>query len=326
MNGILANRTTRRRGVAYGLLLGICLILMAASNTSVAAELQRGVGFAFRPIESALTDGARSVTSVAGAITEIDHLRLENQTLTGDNERLSADNTRLQEIQRENDLLTGLLQIRSGLNFQTVAAQVVGRESSDFRRVVTLDQGSDRGVIVGDVVIGPGGVLAGIVTDVGRDFANVRLITDTQSTVVGQTQTSAAAGEVFGQLGGALVMQNVDATERPKIGDEVVTAGIELSPGIRSAYPKGLLIGQVIDVRRDANAVVQTLYLQPAVDLDKLEYALIITNFQGGPADSGPTNITNPDGTLPNTEQPYLTPNPTTKPKATAAPTATKKP
>ncbi|HVA84861.1 MAG TPA: hypothetical protein VNF73_00945, partial [Candidatus Saccharimonadales bacterium] len=72
MTGLLANRTTRRRGVAYGLLLGVSLILMAFSNTSVAGELQRGVGFAFRPVEGALSDVARGMTSVAGAVTEID--------------------------------------------------------------------------------------------------------------------------------------------------------------------------------------------------------------------------------------------------------------
>ena len=77
-------------------------------------------------------------------------------------------------------------------------------------------------------------------------------------------------------------MQNIDATERPKIGDEVVTAGIELNGGVRSPYPKGLLIGQVVDVRRDANAVVQTAYLDSAVDLDKLEYVLVITDYEGG--------------------------------------------
>ena len=61
-----------------------------------------------------------------------------------------------------------------------------------------------------------------------------------------------------------------------------MTAGIELGGGVRSPYPKGLLIGQVIDVRRDANDVVQTAYLQPAADLDKLEFVLVITDYQGG--------------------------------------------
>ena len=58
-------------------------------------------------------------------------------------------------------------------------------------------------------------------------------------------------------------MKNIDSTEGIELGEEVTTAGIELAGGIRSPYPKGLLLGQVIDVRRDANSVVQTAYLQP---------------------------------------------------------------
>jgi rod shape-determining protein MreC len=85
-----------------------------------------------------------------------------------------------------------------------------------------------------------------------------------------------------------LVMQNIDSTERVNINDEVVTAGIVLGGGIRSPYPKGLVIGQVIDVQRDANAVVQTAYLAPAVDLTKLEYVLVITDYEGGLPISGP--------------------------------------
>ena len=153
-------------------------------------------------------------------------------------------------------------------------------------------------------------------TDVGLEVRPRALLNDTESTVVGQVQSSAATGEVVGQLGGVLVMQNIDATERPKIGDEVVTAGIELRGGVRSPYPKGLLIGQIVDVRRDANAVVQTAYLEPAVDLDKLEYVLVITDYEGGLPAAGqhPTDQTNPDGTLPDSEQPFVTPPPTASP------------
>jgi rod shape-determining protein MreC len=318
MNSLLANRTVRRRGVAYVLLLAVTLILMAFSSSPAVAELQRGVGFAFRPIQGALNDVGRSITSVFGAVTEMDQLRLSNQALLQENDRLRNENDRAAEVQRENDQLTALLQLRSGLNFTTVAVQVVARESSEFKRVVTLDQGTDKGISMGDVVIAAGGALAGRVIDVGPDFAHVQLINDTESTVVGQVQPSAATGEIVGQLGGVLVMQNIDATERPRIGDEVVTAGIELGGGVRSAYPKGLLIGQIVDVRRDANAVVQTAYLEPAVALDKLEYLLVITNYQGGlpPPGQQPTTQTNPDGTLPDSEQPYVTPSPAPTPKA----------
>ena len=75
-----------------------------------------------------------------------------------------------------------------------------------------------------------------------------------------------------------------------------MTAGIELGGGVRSPYPKGLLIGQVVDVRRDANAVVQTAYLQPAADLERLEYVLVITDYEGGlpPLEEQPDRLHRP--------------------------------
>ena len=66
------------------------------------------------------------------------------------------------------------------------------------------------------------------------------------------------------------------------MGDEVVTAGIDLGNGIRSPFPKGLLVGRVVDVERDATAVVQTAFIEAAAPLDKLEYVLVITDYEGG--------------------------------------------
>ncbi len=108
------------------------------------------------------------------------------------------------------------------------------------------------------------------------------LLTDPSSTVIGQLVSTAGTGQVKGQLGGVLVMGEIDSAEQIDLGVEVVTAGIELGGGVRSRYPKGLLIGQVVDVRRDANSVVQTAYLQPAANLDRLEVVLVITDYEGG--------------------------------------------
>ncbi len=308
--GLLASRGARRRAIAYGLLIAATLLLMAFSSAGPVVELQKGVGYAFKPLQSFLADVARGAESLGGAVVEIDQLRRTNAALQQENERLTAENARMDEVRRENELLTGLLQLRSGLEYKTVAASVIARESSDFRRVVSLDVGTDRGVKVGDVVIAAGGALAGRVVEASPGTSTVLLINDTSSTVIGQLQSSAATGDVIGQLGGVLIMQDIDSTQKVGIGDEVVTAGIELGSGVRSPYPKGLLIGQVVDVSRDANAVVQTAYLQPSAELDKLEYVLVITDYQGGLPDvvQQPTNVTNPDGTLPDTEQPFLTP------------------
>ena len=219
---------------------------------------------------------------MAAAITEIDRLTVDNAALRSENDRLAAENARLEEIRRENESLTALLQLRAGLDYATVATTVIARESSEFRRLVVLDKGTDDGIAVGDVAVAAGGALAGRVVEVGPASAKVVLLTDSSSTVIGQLTTNAATGEVVGQLGGVLIMRQIDSGETVAVGDEVVTAGIELGGGVRSPYPKGLLVGQVVDVKRDANDVVQTAFLQPAAQLDKLEFLLVITDYQGG--------------------------------------------
>ncbi|HEX5147938.1 MAG TPA: rod shape-determining protein MreC [Candidatus Limnocylindrales bacterium] len=311
MTSLLANRAARRRGIAFAALLVISTLMMAFSSNPAVREVQNGVSFAFRPIQGAVHDAAAGIASVAGAITEIDRLRVDNAALLAENQRLKVENARTEEIRRENELLTGLLQLRAGIDYQTVAATVIARESSEFRRLVVLDRGTNDGIAVGDVAVVAGLALAGRVTEVGPDSAKVVLLSDGEFKVIGQLTTTAATGEVIGQLGaGVLVMRQIDSSEVVTVGDEVVTAGIELGGGVRSPYPKGLVLGQVIDVRRDANDVVQTAYLQPAADLDKLEFVLVITDYQGGlpPIEQQPIDCNQPDGTLPQGEQPCFDP------------------
>ena len=307
MSALLANRSARRRGIAYVALLGTSLVLLTISSNPFVRDLQHGVAFAFKPIQVAVDGIARDVTSIASTISEIDRLRQENTALKADNDQLQAEARAAAELQRENELLTGLLQLRNGLEYKTLAVTVIARESSEARRALVIDRGSNDGIAVGQIVITSGGALAGRVTEVGANFAHVVLISDSSSTVIGQLLSTAATGKVIGQLARELVMQDVDSATPVTIGDEVFTAGIELGGGIRSPYPKGLLIGAVVDVKRDPNEVVQTVFLEPAAPLDRLEFLLVITDYTGGitgPIDTGVPCDPTKGGTLPDSDQP----------------------
>jgi rod shape-determining protein MreC len=319
MTTLFATRAARRRAVAFTILLSISLILMAISSSPGVTEFQNAIGYALRPIQGAIHDVADSVASAVSAVGEIQGLHSDNATLRKENERLTQDNLRAQAIEQENEQLTALLQLRNSLSFQTAAAEVIARESSEARRSVTISKGTDAGIEQGDVVIAEGGALVGRVTDVGPNFSIVTLISDRSSTVIGQTETSDARGDVIGQLGGALIMQNIDSTEKVVLGEQVLTPGIEVAGGIRSSYPKGLLIGEVTDIKHDANSVVQTAYLLPTTNLDKLTFVLVILDYVGGlpPPDDTPVDCSHtPSGSpLPGGEQPCIEPS--------ARPTAT---
>lgn len=313
-SSLINNRQARRRAITFGILIAITLFLMAFSGNPYLREVQRGLQFALTPIQDGLASVASGVSDVGAAIGEIDRLRTENGALRDENERLANENARLREVKAENDSLTALLQLQSGFDHETVAVRVIGRELLETRPMVTIDKGTDDGLSMGDVVVVQGGALAGRITDIGPTFAKVTLISDSASTVVGKLLSSGATGDVMGQAGGVLVMRNVDSAVEIGLDEEVFTAGLVLDGGIRSPYPAGLVVGSVVDVERNANSVVQTAFLAPAANLDAFEYALVITDYDGGlpPVDEQPVPCGD-SGTVPDGEQPCYTPVPSAK-------------
>src|SRR3954463_7745830 len=113
MTSLLAQRAARRRGAAFLVLLLVSVMLMALSSNPTVREVQSGIGFAFPPIEGAIDGGAAAGAPGAGGLGEIARLRVDNATLKADNDRLTAENARLEEIRRENEQLTALLQFRA---------------------------------------------------------------------------------------------------------------------------------------------------------------------------------------------------------------------
>ena len=58
---------------------------------------------------------------------------------------------------------------------------------------------------------------------------------------------------------------------------------------------------------RDPNEVVQTVFLEPAAPLDRLEFLLVITDYEGGitgPIETGVPCDPTKGGTLPDSDQP----------------------
>lgn len=272
----------RRQGVIYVVLLAVTIMLLAFSSSAPLLELRRGVGFAMSPFQEALLGSARQVSSVFATITEIEQLRDLNVALEQRVQELEAENRQLESVRVENEQLSALLEVRSSLDYETVAAEVISRGSSHLERVVSLDRGTEVGINIDDPVVAGGGALVGQVVDVGVNYSRVLLISDTRSRVVGLTEISRTTGEVAGQLERPLSMSRILASEEVALGETVVTAGIDLGSGIRSPFPRGLLIGTVADVQSSPDQLFQSALLQPAALLDRLEYVLVITDYEGG--------------------------------------------
>jgi rod shape-determining protein MreC len=119
-------------------------------------------------------------------------------------------------------------------------------------------------------VVAPAGVVGRVITPSLR-AAKVQLLIDRNAAVAGLVERSRAQGVVVGTGENRLEMEYVPGTADIRVGDRVVTSGID---GI---YPKGFLIGQIESVQRGAGDYTKVV-VKPAVELSALEAVLVVSS------------------------------------------------
>jgi rod shape-determining protein MreC len=277
---MLSDRSARRRLLTFGLLVALSVAMLVVSGSAPVQELRRGVHFAVAPMQDTLSDGTRSVTEVLGAFSRIDTLRRENDELRATVERLQDQIGSFETVEEENRRLTKLLKIKQTNEHETVAAEVTAYYTTGSERMITLDRGTEAGIKARFPVLSEGGALAGRVTEAGNGWAEVMLISDSRTVVAGLDRRTRATGDITGRLDAPLRMTNIKRTETVAESDRIVTLGANVGKQFRSVFPKGLLIGTVIDVQEEPGEVVKTALISPAADLEHLERVLVITDHK----------------------------------------------
>jgi Cell shape-determining protein len=324
----VARRAIRREWTIFGTLLVLSVGLMGVSGTSTAHDVESGVNTALSPIETVINNAADTAGSYFTAITQIDGLRTQNEKLRLENQTLQEQLDRMPAISKLSDDWTKITEAQQSLPYQTTPARVIVRDISDVNpRTVILDKGSSAGLSEGEVVVDAGGALVGRIQSLDASVSTVLLVSDPSAVVVGKEAKTGATGTIRGQISGLLQMQYVDVAAKLQKGDAVVTAG-ETLPGTndRSPYPPGLLIGDILEVKTDPNAVVQSADIQPAAHLSNATFVLVILDYEGGfgpllPS-AGPSGSISPSGSLNPSGKPTAKPTvkPTPKPATTPQP------
>ena len=100
--------------------------------------------------------------------------------------------------------------------------------------------------------------------------SRVLLITDSDSVVSGIVERSRDEGAVLGNGRAGLIMKYLELESGVKEGDEVI------SSGFGGVIEKGILIGRVVSVEKDASGLYLNALVRPEVDIAKLEEVLVI--------------------------------------------------
>jgi rod shape-determining protein MreC len=236
--------------------------------------LQRGVFSLLYPFEWGVAASVRSVKNAVAAYVDLRGVRHDNARLQ---ERVAVLETLLQQKQdrvREADRLRELLRLREVLPLETLGALVVARDGLPFYRVITIDRGSEHGVVADAPVISPTGVVGRIIRVFPR-AASVQLLLDAQSGVgvlIERTRVMGVASgrSVPGEAGTHdLEMRYVPALADVLVGDVVVTSGFD------AVYPKGLVVGRVRSVAA-GTGLFKDVRVEPSADFATLEEVLVV--------------------------------------------------
>ena len=159
--------------------------------------------------------------------------------------------------------------------YEKAAANVVGKDTSNWFDTFIIDKGSNAGIEIGNNVIADGG-LVGIVTDVGNNYAKVRSIIDDASNVSATDVATSDNCIVSGSLKSMNERQQLEITDlkdsddQVKAGDQIVTSNIS------DRYLPGIPIGYITDITQDSSSLTKTGYLATIVDFEHLDKVLVI--------------------------------------------------
>ncbi|HEY6360105.1 MAG TPA: rod shape-determining protein MreC [Vicinamibacterales bacterium] len=259
--------------------VGHIILISAQVNT------RRGVPMLEEATFGVFAEVQRAATTVIGGAYDSWENYFALQQVRRDNERLQQEVAQLRvQMQQERALaqqsrsLQQLLDLRSSLQVETTAANVIGAGASAEFRTMTLDKGTSDGLGPDMAVISPSGVVGRVILPTAR-ASKLQLLIDRNAAAGAIVERSRAQGVAIGTGTDRLRLDYVSGTADVQVGDRVVTSGID---GI---YPKGFVIGQIESVQRGAGEF-SGIVLRPAVDFSGLESVLVVLTPSPGVAEN----------------------------------------
>ena len=271
--------TSRIRTVlVVALLLAVVLAVFSAlTGLKLPEMVVKGVLTPLRTGTARLTDKAQELY---GYIFEYESLAAENEDLK---QRLAdiENNARIADsVTRENQRLRDLLELKNANeDYSLVDGYIISWSSNDWTSTFTINRGTNVGIQEGMCAVTANGELVGLVQEVGSNYAVVKSIMDSSLEISATISSSGYNGMVKGGysegLSDKLRMNYLPSSATIHINDQVVTTG-------STVYPRGLIVGKVVDAGFADTGVAKYAILEPAADIDALEQVFIITEFNVG--------------------------------------------
>ena len=267
----------------------VILALVLAVGLGVAIELT-GINLPDMLVQGVLTPIRTGVSSLTDSAQQFYNYMFRFETISAENEALKEQIAQLEDdvrlsgaIARENERLRQLLELKAAHeDFQLVDGYIISWSSSDWSSTVTINRGTKDGIAVGMCAITANGQVVGLVSQVGYNYAVIKTVLDssieisaTLSSTGGTGYNGMVQGGYASGLSGLLRMRYLPSDAIIHNNDQVTTTG-------STVYPRGLILGYVMDAGYEDTGIAKYALLRPAADIGSLEQVFIVTAYDNG--------------------------------------------
>ncbi len=261
--------------LVVAVLLSAALAVVAGvTNQTLPGMIVQGILAPFRGAMNGLTNLAEQYYSY---MFRYESLVAENQKLKADMAQMEDVARQADAVSRENERLRKMIGLQSTHeSYKTVDAYIIGWSSSDFSNTFTINRGTNAGIQTNMVAITENGQVVGLVVEAGPNYAVVKTVLDSTLEISATIASSGYNGMVSGgYINGQetlLQMNYLPSSSIIRNRDQVVTSG-------STVYPRGLILGYVVDAGFEETGVAKYALLEAAADISSLEQVFILTEY-----------------------------------------------
>ena len=263
--------------LAVAAAIAVLLSVMTYFSTTSAA-LPNLAGIVVSPFRSVSAAISETFGRWSGYFAGVDELREENQQLKLRIAEMEETVRQATFDREENAHLRKVAELREQRrDLHLESARVLVQDSSNWYSQLTINKGTAHDLTVGDAVITEEGYLLGVVAEAGSNWATVRTVLDSESSIgalVFRSGGSALAQGDFALMHEGRLRLGYLGTE-----PDVVAGDLIVTSGLRDYYPSQLVIGYVEEIRTGDDGLSRYAVLRPEMDLDGLTQVYVVTSF-----------------------------------------------
>lgn len=257
-----------RESWSYVLLLALLLghlFILSTHERSRGSRLEQMLLTTFGPIGHAVVSISDAARDSLGSLRLAGSLRRENVELHRELDLMRQEIVRLQGVEERLERLSRNVGYTPPVTGNAIVADVVWIDQESWLRTLVLYTGTVA-PRRNQPVVTDKGLVGRIVVPAGR-YAKVLLLSDPSLVVSAMIARTRQRGLARG--GDVLELENIPLLADVRLGDEVVTAGID------GVFPRGIPVGTVSSVAPGRGLFLR-IQVVPAVDFETLDQVFVL--------------------------------------------------